>query len=97
MTTASARRELDFVASSLMPNTWQPLMAVTQLTMVILSWLSVSLEVFIRRDFGERYLNWLRLFLVKLLLLRLFVAQQRPRGWRGRTSCWCVRLGAVGV
>jgi hypothetical protein len=63
MTTASARRELDFVASSLMPNTWQPLMAVTQLTMVILSWLSVSLEVFIRRDFGERYLNWLRLFL----------------------------------
>lgn len=63
MTTASARRELDFVASSLMPNTWQPLIAVTQLTMVILSWLSVSLEVFIRRDFGERYLNWLRLFL----------------------------------
>jgi hypothetical protein len=59
----SARRELDYVASNLMPQTWQPLMVVTQLALVILGWLSVSVEVFIRRDFGERYLTWLRLLL----------------------------------
>ena len=59
----SAKRELDYVASSLIPNTWQPMIAITQLAQVILGWLSVSLEVFIRRDFGERYLTWLRLLL----------------------------------
>ena len=40
--------------------------------MVILGWLSVTLEVFIRREFGERYLSWLRLYIGANLLGLLF-------------------------
>lgn len=65
---ASAKQELDYVASSLVPNTWQPLMAVGQMAMVLLSWLSVTLELFVRFNFGERYLSWLRLFLGLIIM-----------------------------
>ena len=66
--TVSAKGELNYVASSLAPNTWHPLMAISQIAMMVMGWLSVTLEVFVRRDFGERYLSWLRLFLGYLIM-----------------------------
>lgn len=64
----SAKRELDYVASSLAPDAWNPLMAIGQIAMVLLSWLSVTLELFVRFNFGERYLSWLRLFLGLMIM-----------------------------
>ena len=41
---------------------------------ILLGWISVSIEVFLRHDFGERYLSWVRLsFAGSLMLVYLIV------------------------
>lgn len=61
-------QEAMMIPSLLMPDVTKQLEGLMQLVIVILGWLSVGLEVFIRRDFGERYLSWIRLYLAYSLM-----------------------------
>lgn len=42
---------------------FEQLRAIVAIVMIVLGWWSVSLEVFLRRDFGERYMSFIRLFM----------------------------------
>lgn len=60
--------EAGYIFSSAMPETAQLLSTVFNIIIIVLGWWSILLEVFLRYDFGERYLSWLRLFFAYSLL-----------------------------
>lgn len=55
--------DIDFLASSLMPKQTEIIKFFAAVVVIFLSWLSITIEVFFRYQFGERYLSFLRLFL----------------------------------
>lgn len=65
--------------------------------LALLSWMATSWEVFLRRDFGERYFSWLRASLCGLLLVSYLsffamVQQSTPR-----TVVYAVFIWLVGA
>lgn len=59
--------KMQFVGSLITPRgTMEMLNVVTNLLLVVLSWFSITVEVFLRFSFGERYLSVLRLLLAYL-------------------------------
>ncbi len=60
--------QAQYVASLFMPGVVAYMQFFTDLAIILLGWLSVSVEVFLRRDFGERYLSNIRLMLSSLML-----------------------------
>lgn len=61
--------QAQYVASLFLPGVVAYLQFFTDLAIILLGWLSVSVEVFLRRDFGERYLSNIRLMLATIMLL----------------------------
>lgn len=63
------------VASWAMPDLAQSLRSWLDLVYIFSGWFSVSLEVFLRTNFGERHLNWMRLYLAySLMTVALMIA-----------------------
>lgn len=63
-----AAREAGYILSATMPGAAQILTTIVNIIIIVLGWWSVLLEVFIRYDFSEHYLSWLRLFFAYVLL-----------------------------
>lgn len=66
MTNAQDRLDLKskrYVSATFAPEMTGFVQQLTGLAMIILSWFSVTLEVYIRHTFGERYLSWVRLWI----------------------------------
>lgn len=61
-------QRLEYITQALMPDAAVKMAVVSNIAILILGWLSLSLEVFIRREFGERYLGYLRLAFTGFLL-----------------------------
>jgi len=61
--------QAQYVASLFMPGVVAYMQFFTDLAIILLGWLSVSVEVFLRRDFGERYLSNIRLTLSSIMLV----------------------------
>ncbi len=57
-----AVHEVDYIQSVLMPDAAQKAKALWGIGVIVFGWLSISLEVLLRREFGTRYLSVLRLF-----------------------------------
>lgn len=58
-----------YVASFLAPQApFKALSVIANIVVIVLGWWSVPLECFIRREFGERYLSWLRLWLGYMMI-----------------------------
>lgn len=66
------------------PQVGNVLMVMLNVAAIILSWLSVTLEVFIRRNFGERYLNLLRLFLALQVMATFRFFYNAIQAFKGR-------------
>ena len=64
--------KLEQQATLMMIDPYHALRTFFMFVQVVTGWFSVTIEVFLRYDFGERYLGWLRLYL-SYLLLTLFV------------------------
>lgn len=61
------------VAALFMPDLVKYLQTLVSLVMIMLGWVTLALEVFLRRDFGERYLSWVRIILAWIVLSTFFV------------------------
>jgi len=61
--------QAQYVASLFLPGAVAYLQFFTDLAIILLGWLSVSVEVFLRREFGERYLSNIRLTLGFIMLV----------------------------
>lgn len=55
-------QKMDRLSSYLTPGMFDPLKVLLDILIIILGWVTVSVEVFVRHEFGERYLSWLRLY-----------------------------------
>ena len=55
--------QLRYIYELLMPEQFAIAQNARYILTILLGWMSVTVEVFLRKDFGERYLNWLRLWL----------------------------------
>lgn len=74
--TASTRSGGDFynamaVAHYVMPDLTASLRQFMDLAYMFAGWFGCTLEVFLRSDFGERHLNWMRLYMAYTLLMTL--------------------------
>ena len=61
-------KKAELVGSLLMPDAIASMKLFIGLATILLGWLSVSLEVFVRHEFGERYLSWLRLYFAWIMV-----------------------------
>ncbi len=66
-------QETAYIANAIMPGAMQAVTTISNILLIVFGWLSVSVEVFIRYDFGERYLSVMRLFLAGFMMVTLFV------------------------
>ena len=71
-------QEVEYLSSLFMPDTIKALNVIQQITVIVLGWASVTLEVFTRRDFGSRYLSWTRLFLAWFIMGFFDFAREIP-------------------
>lgn len=61
--------EASYILSATMPGVANFFTIVFNIMIIVLGWWSILVEVFLRYDFGERYLSWLRLFFAFGILL----------------------------
>jgi len=76
-------QEVEYLSSLFMPDTIKALHVIQQVTVIVLGWISVTLEVFTRREFGERYLSWTRVFLAWFAMGFFDFAREIPGMVRG--------------
>jgi len=76
-------QEVEYLSSLFMPDTIKALHVIQQVTVIVLGWISVTLEVPIRREFGERYLSWTRVFLAWFAMGFFDFAREIPGLVRG--------------
>lgn len=61
--------QAQYMASLFLPGAVAHFQFFTDLSIILLGWLSASVEVFVRYDFGERYLSNIRLMLATMMVL----------------------------
>jgi hypothetical protein len=74
-------REAGYILSSTMPGVAQFFAIVSNIFIIVLGWWSILVEVFLRRDFGERYLSWLRLLFAFGILTTIWRVTQFFTFW----------------
>lgn len=85
-------QKVSAVSSLIMGSVAQYLQLFTELTIMILGWLSISLEVLIRKEFGERYLSIIRFFVAISVagIFKLMVALFGGFSWLTWLFGWLV-------
>ena len=70
---ASEMQNIWAVQEFMAPRTTQFIRNIITVNEILLGWVSLSLEVFIRYDFGERYLGAIRIIMAALMLLAIYI------------------------
>lgn len=76
VTRATDGSKMEYVAHATIGEVYRDALPWINLIIIVLGWFSISVEVFLRHSFGERYLNLLRVFLALTVMSLLTLVSQ---------------------